>query len=40
MRKQMTENKKRKTEAGFAVNKSVFVSRWCNVNVAIIKTNC
>ncbi len=40
MRKQMTENKKRKMEAGFAVNKKLFTERWCNMNVSIIKTNC
>ncbi len=40
MGKKTMKNKKEKREAGFAVNKTPFTSRWCNMNVGGVKTNC
>ncbi len=40
MGKQITENKKEKTEAGFAVNENAFYRRRCNMNVSGVKSKC
>ncbi len=40
MGKKTMKNKKEKREAGFAVNKKLLTSRWCNMNVGGVKTNC
>ena len=37
--KEEFERWKRKIAAGFADNKSVFIMRWCNMNVGSMKTN-
>ena len=39
MEEKMTENKKEKWKQVLQLIKVIFISRWCNMNVASIKIN-